>query len=205
MVGVRAGVSTLLRNDIPWLVNIHCVAHSLELAAKDAIKEHAMMHKVSDMLKGLYKQYHYSPKAWRELKDVREVGDESLEAYQATRWLPHMDKALTTLLKNYEPLVAHLEHVVEDRGASADMVGRARNLLGLFHHHYQLLFIHQVCDVLDVLGVLSSKFQEDGLTLSAAVQAFETAVLRLISFRTTPGEHLESYLESSSEGTFKTV
>ena len=28
MMGVRSGVATLLKNDVPWLVEIHCLAHT---------------------------------------------------------------------------------------------------------------------------------------------------------------------------------
>ena len=36
--GVRNGMMAQLRNEIPWLVAVHCVAHRLELAIKDAFK-----------------------------------------------------------------------------------------------------------------------------------------------------------------------
>lgn len=62
MVGRVSGVSTRLRADIPWLINIQCLAHGLELAAQDVLKEHEPMKRLSELLKGLYKQYHCSPK-----------------------------------------------------------------------------------------------------------------------------------------------
>lgn len=62
IVGCRSGVATRLRQDIPWLVNIQCLAHGLELAAVDAIKANDAMKKVDTLLHGLYKQYQYSPK-----------------------------------------------------------------------------------------------------------------------------------------------
>lgn len=36
-LGVRRGLSTILKQDIPWMVSIHCMNHRLELAAKDAL------------------------------------------------------------------------------------------------------------------------------------------------------------------------
>lgn len=36
--GVNNGVYKKLADDMPWLLGIHCVAHRLELAAKDAFK-----------------------------------------------------------------------------------------------------------------------------------------------------------------------
>ena len=64
MIGAQNGLSTKLRRDegVGWLVNINCMAHGLELAAQDALKEHPIMKSFSDMLRGIYKQYHLSPK-----------------------------------------------------------------------------------------------------------------------------------------------
>ena len=36
--GVNNGVFTKLAEDMPWMMGIHCVAHRLELAAKDGFK-----------------------------------------------------------------------------------------------------------------------------------------------------------------------
>ena len=47
MVGKRGGVSTLLREEVPHLINIQCLGHGLELAAMDAINRDDRMKKVS--------------------------------------------------------------------------------------------------------------------------------------------------------------
>lgn len=52
MVGAKKGVATLLKADIPHVISIHCVAHRLELAAMDSIKDEPEMKRVSDMLIG---------------------------------------------------------------------------------------------------------------------------------------------------------
>ena len=36
--GRKAGIMTLIKNDCPWLIDIHCVAHRLELALRDSLK-----------------------------------------------------------------------------------------------------------------------------------------------------------------------
>ena len=37
-MGCRGGLDVLLKEDIPYLVQIHCVAHKLELGVLDACK-----------------------------------------------------------------------------------------------------------------------------------------------------------------------
>ena len=36
--GCRQGIYTKLKNDMPWLMGIHCLAHRLELACKNAFQ-----------------------------------------------------------------------------------------------------------------------------------------------------------------------
>ena len=39
MTGVRNGVIAKLRQEVPWLIGIHCIAHKFELAILDGIKD----------------------------------------------------------------------------------------------------------------------------------------------------------------------
>ena len=69
-----------------------------------------------------------------------------------TRWLPHLQRALVTLLKNYKPLLQHMEHTIQAKASSADMLGRARNLVDTLTDFRLLLFVHLVLDILDTLS-----------------------------------------------------
>ena len=64
-----------------------------------------------------------------------------------TRWLPHIEKALTAVLKNFQPLMTHLQHASEAASASADMTGRAKQ-----SSWGQLLFVHLILDILQTLS-----------------------------------------------------
>jgi len=72
MLGDRGGVFALLKREIPHLIKVHCIAHRLELAFADTLLAVPEFKDVKDMLQGIWKQYHYSPKAVRELKEVAE-------------------------------------------------------------------------------------------------------------------------------------
>ena len=52
MVGERGGAVALLKEDVPHLVPIHCLAHRLELGAADTIKHTDDMKKITYMLVG---------------------------------------------------------------------------------------------------------------------------------------------------------
>lgn len=68
-MGSRAGVATLLKEDVPWLIVVHCFNHLLELAVKDAFKGTAV-ESVVDMLNVIYSLYERSAKKLRDLEQV---------------------------------------------------------------------------------------------------------------------------------------
>ena len=74
--GVRNGVVAKLTQSIPWLLGIHCIAHNLELAILDGLKEDHLLSSIKEMLQSIYKHYHFSPKALRELKQLAEAMEE---------------------------------------------------------------------------------------------------------------------------------
>lgn len=45
--GRKEGIYTKLNDEMPWLLGVHCVAHRLELAAKDAFKNTYLTTEVS--------------------------------------------------------------------------------------------------------------------------------------------------------------
>lgn len=61
MTGLTGGVPTLFKNEQPCLQAIHCYAHRLELAYKDALKKLTLYGTSSNPLLNLYLSYHHSP------------------------------------------------------------------------------------------------------------------------------------------------
>ena len=106
-VGRLNGVVAKLHVEIPWLLGVHCIAHRLELSVLDALKDEEQLKNVQEMLQGLYKHYHYSPKALRDFKEFAQLLDEKINKpvnLRGTRWLPHMNRALTVMIKSFSVL-----------------------------------------------------------------------------------------------------
>ena len=102
-VGRLNGVVAKLRVEIPWLLGVHCIAHRLELSVLDALKDEEQLNNVQEMLQGLYKHYHYSPKALRELKELGQVLDEKINKpvnLRGTRRLPHISTLAKQISSN---------------------------------------------------------------------------------------------------------
>lgn len=95
-MGKHAGVQALLKKKIPHLIVIHCVAHRIERGILDANKENKDLEKLQDVLQMLYKEYHQSPKALRELRMVANALEEKVLKpvnLKGARWLPYISRA----------------------------------------------------------------------------------------------------------------
>ena len=203
MLGCRNGLAVKLKGDIPHLVEIHCVAHRLELASVAAIKGIKQVQDIRDLLKGLSKQYHYSPKALRELKAVAEalcVKPFRPGNLSGTRWMDHFRKALECLLRDHSSMLAHCEHCVTDKSSSPEMLGRAKQVNTTLTTWPSLLSMFPLRDVFEELSILSLVFQANSTTLSIVMQALETACLNLVAMRELPAKHLAGFLEAVGEG-----
>lgn len=153
----RSGIAKLINDDVPHLIITHCAAHRLELAANDAIKHHRIMREIQDILQNIYKHYHYSPKALRELRLIADALEETVmnpTNLSGTRWLPFIEKALTVLTHNYRVILTYFEHIVESRTGTAEVPGRA-SFVSKRLKEYKLLYLtYFMLDVLKVLNVL---------------------------------------------------
>ena len=61
-LGLNGGVIAKLREVIPDVLGLYCVAHKLDLAAHDATKTYKYLEQMESTIKGLCAFYHYSPR-----------------------------------------------------------------------------------------------------------------------------------------------
>jgi hypothetical protein len=116
MVGKKSGVAAHLTEEQPALVVVHCFAHKLELALKDASKNNKLYDKVVRvLLMGLYYFYHNSPLNRSMLRRALEMQPEGRilmpTRVGGTRWIPHTVRAITNLLATLVAVKQHLEQV----------------------------------------------------------------------------------------------
>ena len=64
MLGIRGGVSKLLKDQVPFLVANHRIAHRLALAAGQAANEITYLKRFKDVLDQLYRFYKNSFKKY---------------------------------------------------------------------------------------------------------------------------------------------
>ena len=210
MLGEISGVYGLLKQEIPHIMKVHCVAHRLELSFADTLSDVPVLKDVKEMLQGIWKHYHYSAKAVRELKELAESME--VRAYEAikadgTRWVPHMQRALNILLsKNFQVVVLHFQHTSQARDASNQMQGRAVNYSKKFTSYKFVAIMHLLLDIVDALSKVSLSFQEDGITISRVQDNLTALLAKLESFKERPGQQLNSFLTEVGDGnTFKGI
>ena len=115
MVGKNNGVLALLRQLQPAVQGVHCVAHRMELAYQDAMRNQPLYSKVEGLMTGLYLVYKKS--ALNRSMLLRTYETLTLPALLptqvgGTRWIPHTSAGLDNIIQGYEGITTHLTQVI---------------------------------------------------------------------------------------------
>ena len=114
----------------PWLLQIHCTSHRLELAVKDSLgKEFAA---VKDFMITIFYFFKRSGKAKRHFKETASVEDVHSYGFvkvHGTRFINHQRKGLCRLLHNWIILAMALENSISSsKTPNAKMLGILKKL-----------------------------------------------------------------------------
>lgn len=96
-------------------------------------------------LQSLYKEYHYSPKALRELRELPNALEGKVSRpvnVLGGQWLPQLESALKILFNGFKVLVMHLKNTKEGRVGLAGRQGRATFSEKFLTSMKGLLFAH---------------------------------------------------------------
>lgn len=160
MIGIRNGVVTMIKADVPHLISVHCVTHQLELGIKDSIKQVAYLAKVEDFLLSIYKFYSNSPLNWHNLKETGTALNMKVlkpANVKGTRWIPHHEQAAKAIKQDWPCLLAHLDSVSVN-GQSADAKAKATGFVRLLRSFECVYFLHFFLDLCQILARMSLKF-----------------------------------------------
>ncbi|XP_056451744.1 zinc finger protein 862-like [Gadus chalcogrammus] len=200
-LGHKGGVIALLQQEAgDFIVPFHCMPHRLELAMLSVQRDNAMIGQVYDMLNMVWKTYHFSPKSMRELKALGEdLGVNVLvpSGVRGTRWLPHVSRALETLLRpgkdnhgQFTAVYCHMDHLAGS-SANADIAGRARKIKKTMGDGTFVAFCHFLADVFSGLTKFSL-LQKNEIILPQAVCGLQNllATTEVMEARPKPGGRL---------------
>ena len=123
-MGVLNGVQSLVKRDIGnWVLVMHCVNHSFELALLDMKKNDEYLQEFEEVIKQLFSIYHWSPKLTRELQMLALVFEEEFEKFAALknmRWSSSSFCAMTKLKKTLPNVSSRLEALAASNHKHAD-------------------------------------------------------------------------------------
>ena len=160
MLGVRGGVSKLLKDEAPFLVANHCIAHRLALACGQSSNEITYLKRFESILDQLYRFYENLAVRTAGLRSIQEVLDDPLlKLTQAkdVRWLPHK-KAVSHLRQCFSSVIVCLEREASERSNA--------EAAGLLTFIKFVASLYMMSDFLPPLASLSRAFQRKDLYCS---------------------------------------
>ena len=203
MTGVRSGVVTRVKADVPHLISVHCVAHRLELGIKDSLKQVAYLAKIDDFLLSIYKFYSYSPLNWQNLKETGiPLNVKVLKPVnvKGTRWIPHHERAVKVVKHNWPCLLAHLDSVSQ-HGQSNDAKAKATGFLRLLRSFQFVHFFHFFLDICTILARMSLTFQANDTSIENVSTSLTATVSAVRALSDRPGSNEAVFLEEVGDGT----
>ena len=143
-----------------YMTVVHCIAHNLELAVCDSKQGCPYLDKFEETVKGIFRFYYYSPKKRRELYEIASNLDKELKHYggvQQVRWVASQNRALKSLLENYEVTCIHLGEIGTSNSEDA---AKARGYLQELKTKKFLCFLHFMLDWTNLVRNVSELFQD---------------------------------------------
>ena len=179
MMGSKSGVATRIKQEAPHVIPVHCVAHTIELAVLDAVKNLDFVSRFEETLKGIYNFYHFSPKRRRDIKQISDVLDQDLchfTAVKQVRWVASKSRAIAAVANNLPMVVMHLEHVSSDK--QHEYSARAK---GYLKHILTTKFVKTLyvfLDFMPLISAISKIFQKDELLVLNIEEELLNVVIR---------------------------
>ena len=189
-LGHRGGVAAKLRADCPWLIDVWCMPHRLDLAVRKMVKNCPPAAQVIDVLELVYKTYHYSPKSQRELYELGaelDVAVLSPSRAKGTRWSPHIQRAMAVMLRpakgdapawSIATVLQHMEHLAAS-SVNADIMGRGKHVSRLMLKVDFVVMCHFIHDVFTAVSKLALTLQNRNTTLTTALNAVRYGIASL--------------------------
>ena len=210
MTGVNNGVVTQLKRDYPRVKAIHCVAHKLDLAVKDALKAVTSTNHFEIFITKVYTLYHRSYKNQRELEIAAASVQETLRKITpifTIRWVASSFRAVKAVWHDF----AALSQQFHDESANQSRSSKDRaKYLGLLKHIQTTRFVTVLANMKDVLRELSDlslDLQRRDMSAPEAHAAVHSKVayLQALCNLDKPGRSLETAQNQMENKTFKHV
>ena len=184
-VGCHGGLGAILKQEIPYLLQIHCIAHRLELAVLDTCKHVEFVGNFQETIKSVLKFYSHSSKRVNELSEVGNALTSAIHTFGSwnpVRWIASKSRILKAMDSNWSATMLHLEQKAS--GGKRDEAATANGLLKKMCTVKFVYFLGFMCDFTSALTKLS---EANELSLSDALDELDDFC---ISLKVHRGIHL---------------
>lgn len=156
---------------------IHCSAHRLQLAMKDAVKSLTVHQTMDSVVTSVHGLFHGRKKAllWQKLNNQRLS---SLRRSHEIRWLSHDRIALQRLIDLYDPITKTLSEITTSSNFK-DSADKALKALNGLRDRKTAYYIHFYADILNCLAPVSLQYQYVNSMGSEVAAALNKAILEL--------------------------
>ena len=204
MVGRKNGVGARLRSEyVPYLVQVHCIAHRLALAAANACKKVPFFDQFQCTIKQVYRFYTNSPVRYNSLRQLQQVLEDdpclrtiTLKEPASFRWLS-MHQAVKAVFSVFPALCLQLDNECAEKG-SPD----AKGLLTKLRSVKFVFSLALLLDVLEPITKLSKVFQGDLIDISIVRPAVDSTIAVLEDLQANAGLHLRQVQDATQNGTY---
>lgn len=178
MTRCRNGLGMKLKAYNPELVQVHCVAHRLNLAASQAGKGIPYMEEYQTYIHNLYRFYSDSSVRYDKLRELQVLlhgKAKQVPEGTSVRWLSQ-EAAVKMVFEHYDAIILSLE---DDK----DKTGKTSGIWKFFATTLCLLITALLIDILTVTGILSLTFQKDNVNLSCIRHDVDSTIAALDEIR----------------------
>lgn len=201
LIGRHNGLGARLRDNIAYILSVHCAAHKTALALADTAKNVDALGMLDLILRDVHNLFAKSPKrqaAWKRYAEKRGVTAFNFPVYNATRWFSRA-QCVKVLRKNMPVLIKFLQK----KEGKAGWEPAQKLLLSLTDICFVAL-LHAVEDVLLPVEAFRQYFERDGNLPHKAqphVEACKVAFKELLGEEGAEkfgGSHLRTFLSNLS-------
>lgn len=199
-MGKLSGALTVMKREgREWLLIIHCAAHKIELAVKDAFKSINDFEKIDEMCTNLYYFFKNSGKCWRILLHLAErlnVVVTRLPKAAGTRFQVHKYRAIKALIVNFLPLCLFAENMLEasNKACKPDQKAKLRGYLKHWLDYGHLSAMHLYRLVLRQTAHLSYLAQSSTPLITDVINGVKEVIDELNTLGSNHGQQDELQL-----------
>ena len=175
MLGSKNGVATKLREDSPFMLNVHCIAHRFALCTGEGASKVTLVRGFVDTLTSLYYFFEHSSLHCSKLQSVQEALKEpvlSVKEVHSVRWLAFFS-ALDSVFRCWVSIVTTLGNEASDQGKGN---AKAKGLLKAMTKFSFLATMHFLMDVVPIMQRVSKAFQREDADFSIIMPLVDASI-----------------------------